>query len=176
VRRTSAICVDEWWHLIGDSQRTAETNYIKVRNFLTTCWVQGLVTDFPDVFYFITKGLKMTAVTWTELVVEDYNRFHCWNEILVATDYKTTARWKQLGQVSIIVQQDATIYSVLYFCKLLYMFWVVTSPIIRSTYNCSRYGLTSARCCNYSYMCSWWLVKSPPKTCRAVYRNIIHCI
>jgi hypothetical protein len=34
--------------------------------------------------------------------------------------------------MSIIVQQDATIYSLLYFCKLLYMFRVVTSPNIRS--------------------------------------------
>jgi hypothetical protein len=32
----------------------------------------------------------------------------------------------------IIVRQDATIYSLLYFCKQLYMFWVVTPPIIRS--------------------------------------------
>ena len=89
--------------------------------------------------------------------------------------------------MSIIVQQDATIYSLLDFCKLLYMFRAVTPPIIRSTYNCnyniwhwsnrlcylplyrscwncssnscsiaagSRDGLTSARCCNYSYMCS----------------------
>ena len=84
--------------------------------------------------------------------------------------------------LSIIVQQDATIYGLLYFCKLLYMFRVVTPPTIRSTYNCnysiwhwsnhlcylllwwscsnsftitedSRDGLTSARCCNYSYMC-----------------------
>ena len=39
--------------------------------------------------------------------------------------------------VSIIVQQDATMYSLLYFCKLLYMFQVVTPPIIRSTYNCN---------------------------------------
>jgi len=39
--------------------------------------------------------------------------------------------------VSIIVQQDATMYSILHFCKLLYMFRVVTSPIIRSTYNCN---------------------------------------
>jgi hypothetical protein len=36
---------------------------------------------------------------------------------------------------SIIVQQDATIYSLLYFCKLLYIFRVVTPPIVRSTYN-----------------------------------------
>jgi hypothetical protein len=39
--------------------------------------------------------------------------------------------------------------------------------------NCSttakgrRDGLTSARCCNYSYMCSWWWVELPPETCRA---------
>jgi len=66
--------------------------------------------------------------------------------------------------VSIIVQQDATIYSLLYFCKLLYMFRLVTPPIIRSTYNC-----------NYSYTCSWWWVELPPEICRAVYRNIIKC-
>jgi len=114
--------------------------------------------------------------------------------------------------MSIIVQQDATRYSLLYFCKLLYMFRVVTQPIIRNTYNsnyiiwhwanfgkCSVWcqlkmgamdrtrlcylprsrkvaetGLyfssladfthcifrssTSARCCNYSYTCSWWWV------------------
>jgi hypothetical protein len=104
--------------------------------------------------------------------------------------------------VSIIVQQDATIYSLLCFCKLLYMFWVVTPPIIRSTYNCnysiwhwlnrlcylplswrswnfsaegSRDGLTSSRCCDYSYMCSWWWVELPPETYRAVYRNMINC-
>jgi len=40
-------------------------------------------------------------------------------------------------QISIIVQQDGTMYSLLYFCKLLYMFWVVTPPIIRSTCNCN---------------------------------------
>ena len=41
--------------------------------------------------------------------------------------------------MSIIVQQDATFYSLLYFCKLLYMFRVVTPPITRSTYsyNCN---------------------------------------
>jgi len=60
----------------------------------------------------------------------------------------------------IIVQQNATIYSLLYFCKLLY----------------SRDGLTSVRCCNYSYTCSWWWVESPPETCRTVYRNIINCL
>jgi len=35
----------------------------------------------------------------------------------------------------ITFQQDATTYSLLYFCKLLYMFRVVTPPIIRSTYH-----------------------------------------
>jgi len=39
--------------------------------------------------------------------------------------------------MSIIVQQDAIVYSLLYFCKLLYVFRVVTPPIIRSTYNCN---------------------------------------
>ena len=95
--------------------------------------------------------------------------------------------------------------SLLYLCKLLYMFRVVTPPIIRRTYNCnytiwhwsnrlcylplwwrisnfctiaesSRDGLTSDRCCNYSYMRSWWWVELTPKTRRAVYRNIINSI
>jgi hypothetical protein len=39
--------------------------------------------------------------------------------------------------MSITGQQDATMYTLLYFCKLLYMFRVVTPPIIRSTYNCN---------------------------------------
>jgi len=66
--------------------------------------------------------------------------------------------------------------------KLLYMFWVVPPPTIRNAYNCisnssaiaegSSNGLTVARCCNYSCMCSWWWVEVPPETCRAVYRNI----
>jgi len=61
------------------------------------------------------------------------------------------------------------------------MFRVVTPPIIRNTYNCNhsiwnscsttaegnRDGLTSTRCCDYSYMCSWWWVELPPETCRA---------
>jgi len=42
--------------------------------------------------------------------------------------------------MSIIVQQDATINSFLYFCRLLYMFRVIPLPIIRST--CKN--------CNYS--------------------------
>ena len=73
--------------------------------------------------------------------------------------------------MSVIVQQAATIYNLLYFCKLLYKFRVVHPPIIKSTYNCvpsavleemerssnsstiaegSRNDLTCARCCNYS--------------------------
>jgi len=36
----------------------------------------------------------------------------------------------------IVVQQDATIFSLLYFCRQLYLFWVLT-PIVRSLYNCN---------------------------------------
>jgi hypothetical protein len=42
--------------------------------------------------------------------------------------------------MSVIVQQDATIYSSLYFSKLLYMFRVVNPPIIRITFN-SNYSI-----------------------------------
>jgi len=51
-----------------------------------------------------------------------------------------------------IVQQDATMYSLLYFCKLLYMFRVVTPPIIRSTYNCN-YSIWHRSNCNEYNMC-----------------------
>ena len=44
---------------------------------------------------------------------------------------------RYIGLMSISVQQDATMYRLLYFCKLLYMFRVVTPPIISSTYNCN---------------------------------------
>ena len=33
---------------------------------------------------------------------------------------------------------------------------------------CRSYGLTSARCCRYSYMCYWWLAEIPPEICRAI--------
>jgi len=56
--------------------------------------------------------------------------------------------------ISIIVQRDATIYSLLYFCKLLYMFRSVTPPIIRSKYKCN-YSIWywSDRLC---YLSLWW--------------------
>jgi len=49
-------------------------------------------------------------------------------------------------------RQDATMYSLLYFCKLFYMFRVVTPPIIRSTYNCN-------------YRIWHWLVKLQKMQC-----------
>jgi len=129
---------------------------------------------------------------------------HMIRYLLYGTEsYRSTVIWSDMffyvhGSVhresmSITVQQDETIYSLLYFCKLLFIFRVVTQPIIRSIYNCnysiwncrsngstitegSRDGLNSARCCNYSYMCSWLWVELPPETCRAAYRNIINCI
>jgi len=38
--------------------------------------------------------------------------------------------YKDLHENLITVQQDATVFSVLYFCRQLYIFWVLT-PIIR---------------------------------------------
>jgi len=80
-----------------------------------------------------------------------------------------------VNHMSITVQQDATIYSLLYFCKLLYMFWVVTPPIIRSTYYCN-YSIwhSSNSLCYFPLLWSWswWWVELPPETCREVYRNI----
>jgi hypothetical protein len=33
------------------------------------------------------------------------------------------------GSMSVIVQQDATMYRLIHFCKLLYMFWMVITVI-----------------------------------------------
>jgi len=84
-------------------------------------------------------------------------------------------------------------YTVYFIWKLLYMFWVVPPPIIRSTNNCvySIWYLLHRYCylplswkswnwfeCAHStaqhrYGClrSWWWVKVPPKICRAVSRS-----
>jgi len=50
-------------------------------------------------------------------------------------------------------------YSLLYFCKLLYMFRVVNPPIIRSTYNCnySNWRHWSNRLCYLPLSWSRWL-------------------
>jgi len=48
----------------------------------------------------------------------------------------------------ITVQQDATVFSFVHYCRQLYMFRVLT-PIIRSSYNCNYsfwYWLTAIRC------------------------------
>ena len=39
----------------------------------------------------------------------------------------------------------------------------------------SSNGLTSARCCRYSCVCSWWWVEIPPETCRAVHTSTKSC-
>jgi hypothetical protein len=130
--------------------------------------------------------------------------FHLWRTLVNGKTFFNVHISVHRKSISIIVQQYGTMYSLLYFFTLLYMFRVVTPPIIRSTYNsnyniwhwsnfgkCSVWSqlnmrvmdpsdqtsrsLTSARCCNYSYMCSWWWVELPPETCTAVYRNIINC-
>jgi len=60
-------------------------------------------------------------------------------------------------------------YTVYFIWKLLYMFWVVISPIIRSANNCiysiwylsHRYcylPLSWTRRCRYSCLRSWWYV------------------
>ena len=94
--------------------------------------------------------------------------------------------------VLIYFKRDATLHILFISEKLLYMFRVVSSPIIRSTYNCIYsiwylltvrdenkllviysypLQLTSTRYCKYSYMCSWWWVKIPPEHVEQFPRN-----
>jgi len=53
-------------------------------------------------------------------------------------DYELEANelWNEFFSNLITVQQDGTVFSLLYFCSQLYMFRVLT-PIIRSSYNCN---------------------------------------
>ena len=51
---------------------------------------------------------------------------------------------------------------------LLGVVWQTCSSNFSTITEGSRDGLTSARCCNYGCMCSWWWVELPPETCRAV--------
>jgi hypothetical protein len=76
---------------------------------------------------------------------------------------------------SVIVQQDATIYSLLYLYILLALHVSAGNSAHHQEHssNCStiaegsRDGLTSATCSNYSYMCSWWWAELPTETCSA---------
>ena len=90
----------------------------------------------------------------------------------------------------IILEQDATVFSLSHICRQLYMFRVL-KPTIRSSYSsnyifwhwltvmskicCLFYSLelTSDRSCNYCCTSSWRWV-STPETCRAVYRNVMN--
>ena len=44
--------------------------------------------------------------------------------------------------------------------------YIYSSSTCSTTAEGSRDGLTRARFCNYSYMCSWWWVELPAETCR----------
>jgi len=59
--------------------------------------------------------------------------------------------------MSITVQQYAAMYSSLHFCKLLYMFRVVSPPILSSTYNCnySIWHWSNRLCYLPLSWCSW---------------------
>ena len=53
----------------------------------------------------------------------------------------------------IVVQHDATVFSLLYFCRRLYMFRVLT-PIISSSYNCNySFWHWSTRCTTVNFGC-----------------------
>jgi hypothetical protein len=68
-------------------------------------------------------------------------------------------------------QQDATFSRYIYFCKLLYMFQMVSPPIIRSTkLYTQRQVLSNQYCCLLLLWMRWNYVPSHP-TCRVIYRN-----
>ena len=93
-----------------------------------------------------------------------------------------------------INQQDAAVRSQFYCTAgLLYMFWVLSTHIIRSTLNCitasgtghiivaATFGscndnMTCTGGCRYSLMYSWWWAWKAPETCRVTLQwNKIDC-
>ena len=144
----------------------------------------------------ILKIFRVTSLTRPHILCKFWPHICCHSFLLVIvwSAYFSTQRFTNCGtefyvhgsmrheSMSIIVQQDATMYSLLYFCKLLYMFRVVTPPIIRSTYDCNHNIWHWSNCLCYLLLSrsswNWWWVELPqlpPETCRAVYRNIANC-
>jgi hypothetical protein len=84
------------------------------------------------------------------------------------------------------IQEDATLHCVLYLEIDLHVSGVtsthyqeriqlylqhlvfVTPLLLPATTATGSNTSTNARCCRYSYLCSWWWVMLPPETCRAV--------
>jgi len=65
----------------------------------------------------------------------------------------------------IIVQKDATVFSLLYFCRQLYMFRVL-APIIRSSYNCNySFWHWSTRSTNIRSRCWVEFQQQPNRYC-----------
>jgi len=95
------------------------TNISHVTHFLTTS-----SSESPSPLYFSFNSMLQNAVPMQYVTNSVSFNVH-------GSVYRES--------MSIIVQQDATtsIYNLLYLCKLLYMFRVVTPPIIRSTCNCN---------------------------------------
>jgi len=50
--------------------------------------------------------------------------------------YSSNVGWNTIIPILINVQQDTTVFSLLYFWRQLCMFWLLT-PIIRSLYKCN---------------------------------------
>jgi len=64
-------------------------------------------------------------------------------------------------------QQDATLHSFFYFCKLSYMFRVSTLPRKRQV----AVTVWQIPVAVDTVLSSWWLVGDPPAKCTAVYRK-----
>jgi len=89
-------------------------SYINLNNYI--------IILIPDKFF--SPFHDKICVSKVVAIKEEFNQFYVYGSV-------------HRESMSIIVQKDATMYS-LYFCKFLYMFRVVTPPIIRSTYNCNH--------------------------------------
>jgi len=103
------------------------------KSYTVFCHLSSFPNSLPQHSYFTQNSLKWVSV-WLHQTLSSLTTWRLWD----SQDISDYGRQRMITMsMSIIVQQNATMYSLLYFCKLLYMFRVVTPPIIRSTYNCN---------------------------------------
>jgi len=118
--------------------------YVLGRLKLTPCHPMKLCTKFYH------SLIQNTSYKWMNILIVRicfksgvHNRSNrnchslcCTPDCCLAVLLKVTCKQSNLQSNLITVQQDASVFSLLYFCRQLYRFQVLT-PIVRSWYSCN---------------------------------------
>jgi hypothetical protein len=148
------------WHRIGTGDRPLWTRQwsvalSKVDKFLTAGWT--LKNVLCHVIWEDRNAIKRSF--W--ITNFTHNSFSC---MFISIIYMfRVAMWPSSGELIVSVRH------LLYTCMSPFgvQIWMRPQSICScsTTAESSRDGLTGARCCDYSYMCSWWWVELPPEKC-----------